>query len=244
MKALMLGITILVSVFVSFSGNPVSRVYTAEELKNPETIHGSSAHLSELKFNLNSIDSKSVKDLSSDKSETLLIVKDGELAITLNGSEKVVGPGSVALVLAGDKISVSANDEASEFYLMQYISKKKNADYKESDSKSMILDFEDIEFHEHDKGGIREYYNLSTPQLSYSEMHVTNLNGNIKSHEPHTHSAAEMVLMVKGHTQMQIGDEFYKGNAGDVYFLASDIPHAIENLEDEQCIYFAFQWEL
>lgn len=243
MKALLIGLVFLGSV-ISFSENPVSRVYTVEELRNPETIHGSSAHLSELTFNLNVIESKSSKDLSSEKSETLLIVKEGELAITLNGLEKVVGAGSVALVLAGDKISISAKDAASKYYLMQYISKKNNADYKDSDSKSMILDFDEIEFHEHDKGGIREYYNLSTPQLSYSEMHVTNLNGNIKSHEPHTHSAAEIVLMIKGHTQMQIGDKFYEGNAGDVYFLASDVPHAIENLEDEQCMYFAFQWEL
>ena len=113
MKALLIGLVLLGSV-ISFSGNPVSRVYTVEELRNPETIHGSSAHLSELTFNLNVIESKSSKDLSSEKSESLLIVKEGELAITLNGLEKVVGAGSVALVLAGDKISISAKDAASE----------------------------------------------------------------------------------------------------------------------------------
>jgi (S)-ureidoglycine aminohydrolase len=49
--------------------------------------------------------------------------------------------------------------------------------------------------------------------------------------------------MIKGDTEMQIGEDFYQGKAGDVYFLESEIPHAIENKGEEQCMYFAFQWE-
>lgn len=77
----------------------------------------------------------------------------------------------------------------------------------------------------------------------YYEMHVTNLNPGIKSHEPHTHAAAEIILMVKGKTQMEIGNQIYPAKAGDVYYAASNIPHAIRNLGDEQSMYFAFQWD-
>ena len=68
--------------------------------------------------------------------------------------------------------------------------------------------------------------------LEYYDIHVTNLNAGIKSHEPHTHHATEIVLIIKGNTQMEIGDNIYKGKAGDIYFLASEIPHAIENIGD------------
>jgi quercetin dioxygenase-like cupin family protein len=74
-------------------------------------------------------------------------------------------------------------------------------------------------------------------------MHATTLNPEIKSHEPHTHLPAEIVVMMKGHTEMEIGDGHYKGEVGDVYFLGSNIPHAIRNTGDEQCQYLAFQFQ-
>ena len=75
------------------------------------------------------------------------------------------------------------------------------------------------------------------------EMHVTNLNGNIKSHEPHTHRAAEIILMIKGNTEMEIDGENYQAKAGDLFIVESEVSHAIRNLGTEQCQYFAFQWE-
>ena len=75
------------------------------------------------------------------------------------------------------------------------------------------------------------------------EMHVTTLNPHITSHEPHTHLPAEIIIMMKGHTEMIIGDGLFKGEAGDVYFLGSNIPHGIRNIGDGQCMYLAFQFQ-
>lgn len=74
-------------------------------------------------------------------------------------------------------------------------------------------------------------------------MHVTTLNPAIKSHEPHTHEPAEIVIMMEGTTEMEIGDGIYPGQAGDIYFLGSNIPHAIRNTGSKSCMYLAFQWE-
>jgi (S)-ureidoglycine aminohydrolase len=75
------------------------------------------------------------------------------------------------------------------------------------------------------------------------EMHVTTLNEGIKSHEPHTHRAEEIVLVLENKTEMQIGEKFFKGGEGDVYFLGSNVPHAIRNDGKGTCTYFAFQFE-
>jgi (S)-ureidoglycine aminohydrolase len=75
------------------------------------------------------------------------------------------------------------------------------------------------------------------------DMHVTTLKAGLKSHEPHTHRAAEMVVMIDGHTEMQIGQKFYKGNEGDVYYLASNVLHGIRNIGSVPCTYFAIQFE-
>jgi (S)-ureidoglycine aminohydrolase len=75
------------------------------------------------------------------------------------------------------------------------------------------------------------------------EMHVTTLNEGLKSHDPHTHRPAEIILIIEGNTEMQIGDDFYQGTQGDLYFVASEVPHAIRNTGKSACSYFAFQFE-
>jgi (S)-ureidoglycine aminohydrolase len=42
---------------------------------------------------------------------------------------------------------------------------------------------------------------------------------------------------------MQIADRFYKGNTGSIYYLGSNVPHAIQNDAIGTCTYFAFQFE-
>lgn len=104
-----------------------------------------------------------------------------------------------------------------------------------------MMDWEKVAFRAHDKGGIRNFFNRPTGMCRRLEMHVTTLNAGIKSHEPHIHRAAEMVLMVEGETEMQIGDQFFPGAAGDLFFLASNVPHAIRNTGSKPCVYYAIQ---
>ena len=104
------------------------------------------------------------------------------------------------------------------------------------------MDYDEVAFREHDRGGVRNYFRRSTAMCSYYEMHITNLNPGIKSHEPHVHNASEIILMIHGETEMEIGNEIVRGKKGDVYFLPANVPHAIKNIGENQCQYFAFQW--
>ena len=45
------------------------------------------------------------------------------------------------------------------------------------------------------------------------------------SHAAHTHSAEEIILIIDNKTEMQIGDKFYKGDTGDIYYIGSNISH-------------------
>jgi (S)-ureidoglycine aminohydrolase len=177
--------------------------------------------------------------------EELVIVKEGQLKVTINEESKVLGPGSIALIVPGEAHGFeNAGDTQASYYILKYRSKlpmdKKRG---EEAGGSLMIDWNDLEFHPHDKGGIRRYFDRPTAMCKNFEMHVTTLNEGLKSHEPHTHRAAEIVLVIEGNTEMQIGDKFYQGTQGDLYFLASEIPHAIRNTGEEPCVYFAFQWE-
>jgi len=75
------------------------------------------------------------------------------------------------------------------------------------------------------------------------EIHVSTLKEGMRSHDPHTHRAEEIVLLIEGDTEMQVGDQFKKVNAGGFYYLGSNVLHAIKNIGTKPSTYFAIQFE-
>lgn len=177
--------------------------------------------------------------------EEIVFVKEGQLKVTINENSKEMGPGSVALILPGDEHTLkNAGNARATYYIIKYKSKLPvNIKRGKNNGNSMLLDWDNIEFKAHDKGGTRKYFDRKSAMSDRIEMHVTTLNPGIKSHKPHTHEPAEIVIMMDGNTEMEIGGRLYRGIVGDIYFLGSNIPHAIKNTGAEPCMYLAFQWE-
>lgn len=177
--------------------------------------------------------------ISDDTMETLVIVKSGEIDFTLNGKTRTLGAGSIALIMPQEALRLEAKKESS-FYVMTYTSR--NGKYQNG-GKSALHDWDDVPYKTHDKGGIRKFYDRPTAHCKRMEMHVTNLNSGIKSHEPHTHRAAEIILLTTGMSEMELGDDIVKAQTGDFYYVESDVPHGIKNIDSQQIQYFAFQFE-
>jgi (S)-ureidoglycine aminohydrolase len=177
--------------------------------------------------------------------EHLVLIKKGTLSISFNDSTWSIGDGSIALLMPGEKYSLqNTGKEACSYYVMKYRSKAE-LDLTRGKTKggSFVKDWNKIQFKPHERGGIRNYFERPTAMCKRLEMHVTTLKEGIKSHEPHTHRAEEIVLIIDNKTEMQIGDKFYKGGAGDIYYLGSNVSHAIRNDGVGTCTYFAFQFE-
>ena len=94
-----------------------------------------------------------------------------------------------------------------------------------------------------DKGESRQIFSQPTSWLTKIDMHATTLNPGEVSHLPHIHRAEEIILMRSGHVQMYINGQHYPAAGGDLVFLASGNPHALENNGTERCEYFALQWQ-
>lgn len=221
-------------------------VEKSENKEKRSIIKGSTVDLESLEIDGWTIAQNAVFEEAPKKDfEQLVIVKEGKIIFSLGKESKELVPGSMSLILPGDTFTIeNKNGVPASFYLMTYSSRKKaNPERGKAAGGSFIKDWEEITYTPHDKGGVRKYFNRPTTMCNYAEMHVTTLNGEIKSHEPHTHRAAEIVLMVDGNTEMEIGDGLYQGTVGDIYFLGSNVSHAIRNIEKDPCIYFAFQWE-
>jgi (S)-ureidoglycine aminohydrolase len=183
--------------------------------------------------------------------EHLIIVKSGEMKISFADSSWVIGQGSIALLLPGESVSMSASGHhPCNFYVMRYRSKDPvNIERGRTAGGSFVKDWNRLVFRAHDRGGVRSYFERATAMSKRFEMHVTTLKPGLKSHDPHTHRAEEIILMLddtsdgKCSTEMLIGDKYFHGREGDLYYVGTGQLHGIRNTGSIPCSYFAFQFE-
>ena len=175
--------------------------------------------------------------------EELMIVKEGQVKITIAGQSKILGPGSIAFAMPGDEHGIeNAGITQSTYYILKYKGKLPNIERGKQAGGSFMLDRNELKTSNTGKGFRRDFFNRSTSQLKQFEMHTTALNADSVSHAPHTHVQEEVILILRGNVEMYIDGKLYKGSAGDLYFLSANVPHALKNIGKEQCEYFAFQW--
>ncbi|MCB0744042.1 MAG: cupin domain-containing protein [Ignavibacteriae bacterium] len=216
-------------------------------LKEKIILNGATTDLANLKIYAQILEPKESRNQEDNYAEyeTMIIFKKGQSKIQFNDTEKILSPGSIAIIYPNEKYKIeNVGDNNVEYYLFEYKSKAP-VDYKRglSAGGSFIVDWDTLKFVAHDKGGVRQYCERATAMFEYFSMHVTTLNPGIKSHEPHLHKSDEMIVMISGNTNMEIGEENYSAEEGDVYFLGAEIPHAISNTGNESCMYYAFHFE-
>jgi (S)-ureidoglycine aminohydrolase len=170
--------------------------------------------------------------------EELMIVKEGQVKITIAGQSKILGPGSIAFAMPGDEHGIeNAGSTTATYYILKYKGK-----LPMDAGGSFMLDWNELKTNNTGKGYRRDFFNKATSQLAQFEMHTTALNKDSVSHAPHTHVQEEIILIIRGNVTMHIDGKLYPASAGDLVFLSSGIPHALLNTGKEQCEYFAFQW--
>ena len=175
--------------------------------------------------------------------EELLIVKEGQVRVTIAGRSKILGPGSVAFAMPGDEHGIeNAGNTQATYYILKYKGKLPNIERGKQAGGSFMIDWKDPKTNNTGKGYRRDFFNKATAQLTLFEMHTTALNKDSVSHAPHTHVQEEIILIIRGNVTMHIDGKLYPASAGDLVFLSSGIPHALLNTGKDQCEYFAFQW--
>jgi (S)-ureidoglycine aminohydrolase len=176
--------------------------------------------------------------------EKFYIIKTGIADIELNDQKTQFNRGSVVCVLPGDKIQIKNNrNDLLQLYEMSYSAGEKiNIERGVKAGGSFITLWDNIKFKPHERGGVRQFFDRPTAMLDRFDIHVTQLNVGFKSHEPHTHVNEEIILMLDGNGEMQIGTDHQKANPGDVVLLGSNILHNITNVGSIPCLYFAIQW--
>ncbi|MBP6022543.1 cupin domain-containing protein [Ferruginibacter sp.] len=175
--------------------------------------------------------------------EQLMIIKSGNCNLRIKDTIFHLSPGSVAVLMPGQKFSLkNSGNELCSFFAMKYRSKKPIDTQR--NNKSIVKVWETIMYKPNNNGGSRrDFFEQPTPMQKRFEMHVTTLKEGLKSHEPHTHRAEEIVWMLEGDTEMQLGNGIVKTDIGGFYYLGSNVSHAIKNIGTKPATYFAFQFE-
>ena len=176
-------------------------------------------------------------------SEVLLVVKDGQLGVSVDGKRKLVSSGSVAVVLPGDKILVvNEGAKPATYYQFTYVSKAPpDVARGKIAGGSFLVDWSEVEAKKNATGMRRDIFDRPTSMFRRFEMHVSTLNEGLTNHAVHTHRAEEFVLMREGSIEMVIDTPGHALIAGDIGFLASNVPHSARNTGTGPTEYFAFQ---
>jgi len=235
--------------------NMVSTVYAWKQPKekvgkyilSTTLVEGSAYDMAYLQVSSNAIftTKKALPLQVPDSEEHLLFIKEGKLRIQIEDSTATIGDGSLVLLMPGEKYSFeNVTTDTAYYFLMKYRSKQPvDLARGKSSGGSKIFDWNKVPFKLHDRGGRKDFFNQPTAMCKRFEMHTTSLKEGLNSHDPHTHRAEEIVLIIEGKTEMQIGDQFYKAKAGDLYYLGSNVLHGIHNDGAGLCTYYAFQFE-
>ncbi len=180
----------------------------------------------------------------SDGFERLFIVKAGRLDAQVGNQHRTLSERSLVMVMPGDACRLAAPAESPvTFFELRYRSRHPvDLERGRRSGGSRLIEWTELRYATTDVGGRRQPFERVTAMFAESELHVTTLNPGLTTHAPHTHVPDEIVLMIRGETEMSIAGQPQRGTAGDLYFLGSGVPHNIHNVGTEPAEYYAFQW--
>ena len=180
-----------------------------------------------------------------DGADHLLIVRDGSVTIDADTLHKALGPGGIGLFAAGDLPRIhNAGKANAVFYLFSFRSRSPADPQRAKQAgPALVTDWPEIPMKTTDKGESRPIFSRPVTWLSKIDMHATTLNPGEISHPQHVHRNEEIILMRTGHVRMHIASGYQPATDGDLVFLASGVPHNLENGDTGRAEYFALQWE-
>lgn len=247
-------VALLIPVLSIAQGKVESKAYNPADLKEVKDenrmrrqfIDGSTTLLTNLEIHTSTVQGGEAPHPSHAHAglEELVIIKDGTLTATIGSDSKVLGPGSVIYILPGDEHGFrNAGTTPCTYYIIKVkTATPLNADRGKKSGGSFMVDWADMKFVPHDKGGRRNVFDRPTSLFERFEMHITTLNPGLVSHAPHMHLPEEIILIKTGEVEMIVGDGKFKSTDGGVVFLDSKISHNLTNVGTEAATYFAFQW--
>jgi (S)-ureidoglycine aminohydrolase len=172
-----------------------------------------------------------------------LIVKAGEVTLTLAGKRKRLGPGCVVLIMPGDYYRVENKAaEPLSYYLMRYTSNHMpDLDLYRLSGGSFWVDWQEVPATADHQEGSRRMVACASVMSNRVEMELTRLDTGLSTQPPHSHRAAELLILLDHPVETHIKGALKGAQVGDVIFVESEVPHCIGNSSQEGSTYLAIR---
>lgn len=221
-------------------------VKTGEKRESRKILEGTSPHFEyfEMHATTQFPGAKASNAHANKDIEEVIIVKEGLMKVTVEGTSTLLGAGGVILLMPQQMHSLqNAGDSPLTYIVMRYRSKKTmNIERGQLAGGTLTLNADSLTFKTSARGGGRAYFDRATAMCERFEMHVTQLDNKGPSHKPHAHVETEIIMVISGKTEMTIAGKEYKAAAGDFYIMNSQSTHGVRNATNKPCSYFAFKW--
>ena len=224
-----------------------SGIYNPDSFKiRKQSLQGSTTDLARLQIHTSTLAPGQVNHPSRalNDVEELIVVRDGNLTITINDSTKTLSPGSVVLIVAGDQQSFrNISDKPATYIVLSFRSKSPvNISRGRTGGGSLLRDWSSLTVKKTDKGASRPVFDRRSSMFDRFGAHATTLDPGFESHPPDTHREEEIMLLMKGNVTLRIGEALHPAVAGDVMLLRPNVVHNVKNTGKEQCWYLAIKW--
>ncbi|GAA4462868.1 hypothetical protein GCM10023189_40130 [Nibrella saemangeumensis] len=209
-------------------------------------MQGTTSHFSDIRIQaITHYTKTSPEETQQLDEEALVIIREGELTLTLGGKQKTLGPGSVVVLMPGDAFRLdNQTDQPLTYYFIRYTSNEMpDLDLYRLTGDSFWVDSRDVPYTPDDKGGIRRLFAAATVMNRRCEMNIMTLNPGIWRNPPHTHQAAELLIILENTALVHSDGEQKRAEAGDVIFWDAGVAHAIQNTMPEKCSYIALHFQ-
>lgn len=167
--------------------------------------------------------------------EAVVVVKEGELTVTLGGKRKTLSPGGMVLLMPGDDFQI--DNKAAQpltYYQMRYTSNEMpDLDVYRLLGGSFWLDRQELTANQTTYG---------TVMSSRVTMQITTIDAQAAAQAPHTHRAAELVIVLDHPVQAHVAGQYKEAQPGDVIFIESETPHSIRARGQRGSTCFTFQF--
>lgn len=171
--------------------------------------------------------------------EEFIIVKEGTLDVSINGTITRTGPGSLLFYASNDLHNVRNVGTTPATYIVFNFETVATRSAPAGGAASApvagqlvstVFDWEKLAVKTTKVGARRDVANAPTPTCENFECHITTLNAGEVPHAAHRHPDEEIVVVKEGIMEVTVEGVTRRGGPGSIFFYASNDEHGMKNV--------------
>jgi len=181
--------------------------------------------------------------------EELIVLREGELDVHINGTNTRVGPGAVFFFAANDPHAVqNRGDRPATYFVFNFstagtVAMRGRPPLPADPGRlgSAIFHWDRLEAVPTKTGARRAITSLPTATMENFSCHVTTLRAGEAPHESHRHADEEIVFLKEGQLDVTINGVTTRATPGSIVFVSSGDLHGWRNAGDTDATYYVIR---